>query len=861
MPTINNRPNVRPSTGADQTTGTNDASRFSRADDIRMQEVPAPIPQERMAEYIAGIDELWVGGAPTDEVLAETALTLLRSDSPSQTIQDMITAAGVPATDATDTAAPTAPNTPSKAEQDLLASGSAVNPAVGQRPPGAADPRLGGGVPQMGLSTRSANPTGAPVLLDTDAVQLADDALNLETINKTFNPMLGTLTGLFENPSEMYETKVGWPAQQAVGGLLQVMGTLPQFETLMTGVDANAILGKMNENLVTRGTGQQFVDSAGKIGNNVTLYGGDRGHSDIDKVIGELGDKGMRALKVMSHIDKKGQGGTMDQVLGDGVGGVTHTGGFSSGMVDGEQMSIRSDWPANYGSMSDNNVSYNAIVVAVDYNAGTKGELSVQDMKAYKQNADMWDVFAAAIPFASGDRDSRYGNYMYNPLEAHSKESLTSIAEALSSVDPDVMLKEHGAFYCAEGQYTVASLGPNDATLLKESEFGDTRAGKMIKAFQNTPGMTQEELKASPNKGWEHLLTLDASEGGINQDEYTALKQTDRLGTYLEFIPETQEGWEKADPINEEGLVAKPMTIATMAWGLLRGYMPIDRLGADTATELTRVYNEGGPEAQEALNRLVGNPNTVAGQARLERLGEAAGSLMLINVLGSPDFKDRMLDKSGYKEITNDADKEKYSAMYDKFVETMKGLTVNGADQATRDATIMALDDEFRNLSVERHVRIFNETTGEDEYLGKKTGPMLYASPFANIAYTQNPELHQSSLRYVTNLQHVQQSEAPPTAPTLATTLEPARLAELSEQVDAIWDRSPSDATRHEDMILFLRASPELFPDGAPSDSDLIATAERLLAPGDRASQRIAAIEVGGPGAGGPSNMIGPDNR
>src|SRR5262249_6972151 len=162
-------------------------------------------------------------------------------------------------------------------------------------------------------------------------------------------------------------------------------------------------------------------------------------------------------------------------IIGDGVGGSTHAGGFSAGYDnEGREVAIRSDWPSTYGFLGDSNKTYGAHLIAVDYSAGAKDPIPRRALSAYYQNADMWDCAAAMlVPFADQDPDPNFRNYEYNPLEVFDQASARSVAAALAEFDRTTFLQKHGAFYCAEGQYVVANLGPQEdaegGTLLKKS--------------------------------------------------------------------------------------------------------------------------------------------------------------------------------------------------------------------------------------------------------------------------------------------------------------------------------------------------------------------------------------------------------
>ena len=156
---------------------------------------------------------------------------------------------------------------------------------------------------------------------------------------------------------------------------------------------------------------------------------------------------------------------------------------------------------------------------------------------------------------------------------------------------------EHGAFYCAEGQYVVANLGPQEdekgGTLLKQSRYGDTPFGRLIANFIKAPGyagMSAEERRKHPSIGWEYLVELGENNGGISNEQALILTATDRQGVALDFIDEDVKGWQAYRPKNKEALIARPMTVATLAWGLLRLYMPRDAVAKAIAADIARAY-------------------------------------------------------------------------------------------------------------------------------------------------------------------------------------------------------------------------------------------------------------------------------
>lgn len=721
-------------------------------------------------------------------------------------LQQLATASGADQSvlDAIHDKASSLPIAESRSSTEISRFISSLKPAPGGQP--VAQPAVttgtgtgGAGVLNLLSSTANLNrgrltPTNDSVALTprmAEVIKPADQALKLDVINDTFNPLKDTI-GPFSKPSEMYQGKTLVPVQDLIGGALQ--GQIKQ-QLVAAGVPADQLpaaleqkmaefgplLGSLSKDALLKNSAHQFnVD--GKPGNRVALYGGATGHQAIDQIVGELGQQNMRAMKIMSHINAAGQGGDIKSVLGDGVLGVTHTGGFSSGVKGGKPLSVKSDWPSDYGRMDDSHKDYNAVMVAVDYQAGANKPIPQESLAAYKHNADMWDVAAGmTVPFASQDPDSRYTDYKYNPLDVHDHASSVGVAKSLAKLDWNAVKADgNGAFYCAEGQWSMNNLGPKGETLISEQQYGDTKLGELIKNYQASVG----ELETNPQKGWEALkkgaviseqefaanqgkpfVARDwpqagwlhmAETGKITQEQYQHLANTDRTATYMEFVKPDVKGWEAYEPINKEGLIAKPMTVATMAWGLIRSTMPREQVAKTVAGDLIKSYQTGDDTVKAQIRGLLGGaePTTPAGQKALGELGMKAATGLLLNALGSPDFKNQLLAKSGYNEITNDADKAQFNALFDEFLGTLKDPALM-ANQAAMDAKIIELDDKFRNLEVERQVR--DPATGN--LLPKKTGPMLYAAPNSMLLYAQHPELYESNaLRYVTNLQHVEQA-------------------------------------------------------------------------------------------------------
>ena len=354
----------------------------------------------------------------------------------------------------------------------------------------------------------------------------------------------------------------------------------------------------------------------------------DIGHAHIDQVVTELAKQNIRLIKEMVHFDRPAQGGSPEDIVADGAAGATHAGGFSAGFdVDGSPMAIKSDWPSNYGQLGNNNKTYNAHLIAIDYSAGVEDEIPEETLKAYYRNADMWDCASAIlVPFADQDPDPKYRDYMYNPLEVFDQKSARDVAAALATLDERTFFEKHGAFYCAEGQYVVANLGPQEdadgGTLLKKSRYGDTAFGRLIDKFHQGAGLCRHVGRGARAASLDRLgvpAVARSERGGISGEQALILTATDRHGIALDWIPEEVKGWQAYRPKNEEALIARPMTVATIAWALLRLYMPRDAVARAIAGDIGRAYAQGDDKVKEAVKLLIGgaDPTTPVGQALL----------------------------------------------------------------------------------------------------------------------------------------------------------------------------------------------------------------------------------------------------
>jgi hypothetical protein len=671
------------------------------------------------------------------------------------------------------------------------------------------------------------NPTDNPVELTSGMRKVVGspaDTLDLAVINRDFNPHRDQL-GDFTDPGQIYTGKCFIPLRALVRAALQEAGapalgepaiaSLPEFSVYTSPAHQFAIDGpeKPPGNRVvlygngTLGIARQFravrpswadTVAARRAWNNahpddpITKWseiqhrrrGGRpdaRGrfawvsvrvgpaHRDIDAVVFEAGSEHMRLLKQMVHFDV-GQGGPPGTIASEGNAGSTHVGGFSAGFTAGKPSSIRSDWPSSYGPLDDDNVHYNAHLIAVDYQAGTDDEVPTETLAAWKQNADMIDAFATIVPFASEDLDRLYIDYSFNPLEVHDAESAASVMDDLATLNPRRVLKRHGAFYCAEGQFSVASMGWLDACLLKKSRFGDTRAGMLIDEFQAAPGLKRdaEGRITNPEVGWRHLRDeghLEVVVPGEWGTLYDALEMTNRTAVALEWIDESVQGAEAYRPTTESGMIAEPMSVAMMAWALLRTYMPREGLAEAMARDIMEAYSAGDEDRQRALSAsLLGGaaPATPEGQRALAGLCMKAASGLLIQILSDDDFEKKLLKQAGFEEITNDTDKNKIKEIYKEFVGALRDPALT--DQAKLDAALTEIDRRLRELEVERFDydprRRGDQDPDEPSTWRLRTrGTMQYAAPQCIGFWAQQPELFGSSgaLRYVATAQHVKQ--------------------------------------------------------------------------------------------------------
>jgi len=617
----------------------------------------------------------------------------------------------------------------------------------------------------------SLNPVGETVSLGPDigdTVGPANRQLSVDVMNRDYNPYIAQpegevgepLVGAFVEPGEVYEGKCFIPIKALLQALVGHMGD--------AGAAVMPLVEALNEVGVLRTPAHQFNVPDGP-GNDVVFYGGDvTKHRDIDRVVGELGARHMRVIKQMVHFNDVAQGGTTEDIVRDGVGGSTHSGGFSIGYHAGKPVSVKSDWPSSYATLDQGNSTYNANLFAIDYQAGTLDVIPDEVLAEYKRNADMWDCCAGiVVPFTSEELDPEHQDYMFNPLEVFDQQSARAVAKALAQLDRKNFLIEHGAFYCSEGQYSVANLGPQEdadgGTLLKKSRYGETPLGRLITTFQTAPDyqdMAPEERVRHPEIGWNYLKTLGGENGGIDESQFKALEESDRTAIYLDWIAEDCPGWQSFRPLNGDGLIARPMTVVTMAWGILRRYLPREAIARAVAADVMRAFQAGDDEVRQATTILCGGHplSSEEGQGALASVAMRAATGMLLGLLNSDNFRDKLLKKAGYEQIANDNDKQKVLDEYAAFVGILRNA--DHSSQRALDEAVMQADERFGSLIVER--RHFNAV--DNVYVTKRKSLMKYAAPSSIGMWAQQPFLAETGcLRYVATAMHTNQ--ASPDAP------------------------------------------------------------------------------------------------
>ena len=135
------------------------------------------------------------------------------------------------------------------------------------------------------------------------------------------------------------------------------------------------------------------------------------------------------------------------------------------------------------------------------------------------------------------------------------------------------------------------------------------------------------------------------------------------------------------------------MTVATLAWGLLRLYMPRDAVAKAIAADIVRAYVAGDDYVKDAVKTLLGekDPMSANGQALLAGFSAKAATGLLLGLLSSDQVKASLLYKSGYLDITDDTDKQRVLAAYEQFLGILQNADYS--TQASLDKALEAADE------------------------------------------------------------------------------------------------------------------------------------------------------------------------
>lgn len=605
--------------------------------------------------------------------------------------------------------------------------------------------------------------------------------------------LLKQLVGPFGHPAELFQGKTLVPVQDIFRAFVAQRSAAEQ--AALAPIVAALPLGAL-----LRTPAHQFnVD--GRPDNRVLFFSSEPAEQQaLLDLVADLGRQHKRVVVQWMHISDKDlgsstQGGTLMDVLGGKLKfGSSHVSGFSTGVStvnpktglpskaganSGPAMAeevrttlVTTNW-GDRSRLDDAQDHYGVHLFAIDYQAGVHDHIPDETLAAYKRNADMWDCLASLhVKFSSDGDTFGYNTYEWNPLEVHDRASARDIAWKLAS-DWDQFSLKHGSFYCAEAQYSIANLGPQDDTLLKKSAFGATKAGKLIQAFGEAPGYAGKPIewcRQNPEIGWQHLIDLAASgKDGIKADWLFPLlgvtsgdvwnaTYSNRQTVFLEFIPEHIKGWQAYRPRNPNHLIANSMTTGMITWALLHQYLPTEGITVLLLCELVNAYNKGDTAVRAAITALAGGADPMAknGQVALAVLcSQLAGGFVLASLedktslqflnphdtqgLSAADVAAMqsyaqlaMLKSSGYGEITTEADKAKVRQVWDQFIGAMKDPSNWSLEQLR--AAVHAVDAKAAKVEVERKT--------PSGALAK--GLMTFVPPGAWGFWAQQPQFCQS---------------------------------------------------------------------------------------------------------------------
>ncbi|MBI1386600.1 MAG: hypothetical protein GC150_16965 [Rhizobiales bacterium] len=605
------------------------------------------------------------------------------------------------------------------------------------------------------------------------AVAIASSQLNrsfnVKGTGHSYNPFqhndlvkkaaVGARLPAYTSGDDLFESKALIPVRQFIGGAAAAQGSA--FAASLA-----PLLVALPEEAVLRRPAHRY-SLAGGTGTRVAFFGGKAGHREIDAITREMGRQHLRLMKEWVHfadipLNETAQGGRIPDILANKytIAGGSHLGALSLGWRDGKTITVKSDW-GNYDDPSDKFPHYGIQLFAIDYQAGAQDPIPDATLAAYKQNADMWDCFAAMVaPFHTDHTDHKFEDReKFNSLEACDQASLADFATTLATLNKETFDKKYAGFYCAEAHYVIANLGPQEATLLKKSRFGDSEIARYIERFQaayNTKAYrdkSQEWRRQNPQIGWAAL-----NSGGffrsrlLRRSDYAHFNSvTQQTGVYLDWIPEDVKGWQAYRPLNEEGLVASPATVGSIAWAVCRLYMPREAIADLLVNEILEAYGSGDASVKRAVETLSNrqDPRQGAGRRELAGFASVVASQSLAAVLRDPNTKSAILASAALEELVDDSERRAVERLYDEFVTTLQGSVLAGQEQL--DAQLRALDRKAAAMRVKRNTRTVS---------GRQTGRvrsslMVYVPPGMWAYWAQQPFLSRStSVRYVATVLH-----------------------------------------------------------------------------------------------------------
>lgn len=587
-------------------------------------------------------------------------------------------------------------------------------------------------------------------------------------------PLTDNLRKIITNPNtslsperiniEEYASKSG--LKNAVGSELFLSKSISNVKLIVNGlatyhkennntekVNALSIISKhiSNKEIFIRPAHQFMVNE--KLGNRILFYGGNNeleygpGHKNIDDLTHIIK---MPVIKVMTHFNHA-QGGYISDILEDTSGGMTHVGGYIASWKNNKPTAVRSDWPADYGTLNDENRYYNAHLLAIDYQAGTKKHIPDNILNEYHKNYQLWDALTGIIiPYTRASKIEEFQDYKNNPLEASNIESLINLANISATLDKN---KINFTSYCAEGMWNVANLAVN--VPIVKSKYPEI--DKFITQYQRAPGfknMNNAQRMRHPEIGWLWLH----EQGLISDSAYEGILQTNRQTIYLDWVSNDLTPWTIYQPQREDGLIANPMTLGTLVRMLIRTYYPRESVTKAIINAFESLYKDGDDTVKTAVETVLDgfSPTSLIGERILFEIAYKLANAELAYIVQSDMLKNIIFKKLGYEHIVNFEDQEKVENLFLKYVASISDPEF--AKRKDFDKKLASLDKELANMKIKMKVYGPNDVKIRTE---EKVVPFfMWTPPQAWVFWTQHPEEFNSrSLRYIATAMHIEQSK------------------------------------------------------------------------------------------------------